>query len=170
MSILGNINFQKISKGHAKSNTLGGESKTATNTEITKWLLSSSKSCSWYGCPFQAVCYHFRDHFFIPFHYPSPTTYFECFFHLFSVIVDHAADINRTTWLWTDFAFLSSFQRAMFLVLSSLFQATIVFPLCTLIFLGLWVGRMRNLSQFLSVDSLFGKSANTLVVFSVPDQ
>ena len=66
MSILSNINFQKISKGHAKSNTLGGESKTATNAEITRWLLSSSKSCSWYGCPFQAVCYHFRDQFFHP--------------------------------------------------------------------------------------------------------
>ena len=170
MGILGNINFQKISKGHAKSDTLGGESKTATNAEIPRWLLSSSKSCSWYGCPFQAVCYHFRDQFFIPFHYPSPTTYFECFFHLFSVIVDHAADINTTTWLWTDFAFLSFFQRAMLLVLSSLCEAAICSSLCILIFLGLWVERMRHLSRFLSVDSLFGKSANTLVVLSIPDE
>ena len=137
MGILSNIDFQKISKGHAKSIPLGGESKTATNTEITKWLLSSSKSCSWYGCPFEAVCYHFRDYFFIPFHYPSPTAYFECFFHLFSVIVDHAAYINTTTWLWTDFAFLSCFQRAMLLVLSSLCEAAICSSLCILIFLGL---------------------------------
>ena len=169
MGILRNIDFQKISKGHAKSNTLGGESKTATNAEITRWLLSSSKSCSWYGCPFQAVCYHFRDHF-----HPVPLSIAN---NLLRMLLSPVFGNRwpRCRYQQNHLA-LDGFRISVLIPESSVLGSGFSMPsyncssLCTLTFLGLWVERMRHLSQFLSVDSLFGKSANTLVVLSISDE